>query len=74
MTSYTKFRDSDTLGQFFGQPDERCEELNAAHERIAELKASLTEMLGIYWGEGDGEEPLPGCIQRAQAALNEDAR
>jgi len=54
--------------------DARTEELNAAHERIAELKSSLSEMLGIYWGDGDGEEPPPACIQRAHAALNEEVR
>ena len=47
-------------------------ELQAAYERIDELKASLAEMLGIYWGEGDGEEPPPACIQRAMSALSED--
>jgi hypothetical protein len=71
---HTSFSDSDTLGKFVGQPSAHGEELNAAHERIAELKASLTEMLGIYWGEGDGEEPPPACIQRAQAALSEEVR
>lgn len=71
---HTSFTDNDTLGKFFGQPSAHTEELKAAHERIEELKASLSEMLGIYWGEGDGEEPLPACIQRAQAALDEGVR
>lgn len=34
-----------------------------------ELAASLKEMIAVYWGEGDGEEPAPACIQRAKAAL-----
>jgi hypothetical protein len=78
---HTSFSDSYVLGKFNDdceaigrQIDARTEELNAAHERIAELKSSLAEMLGIYWGEGDGEEPAPACIQRAQAALNEEVR
>ena len=78
---HTSFSDNDTLGKFtddcaaIGRHlDARTEELKAAHERIAELQLSLSEMLGIYWGDGDGEEPLPACIQRAQAALNEEAR
>ena len=50
------------------------EELKAAYESIAELKASLAEMIGIYWGEGDGIEPAPMCIQRAWAALAEEVR
>lgn len=75
------FTDNDTLGKFNDdckaigrQIDARAEELKAAHERIAELKFSLSEMLEIYWGDGDGEEPLPACIIRAQSALNEEAR
>jgi len=75
------FTDNDTLGKFnddcaaIGRHlDARAEELKAAHERIAELKSSLSEMLGIYWGDGDGQEPLPACIQRAHAALNEEVR
>lgn len=78
---HTSFSDSDTLGKFtddcaaIGRHlDARAEELKAAHGRIAELKFSLAEMLGIYWGEGDGEEPPPACIQRAQAALNDEVR
>jgi hypothetical protein len=47
------------------------EEIKAAHERIDELKASLAEMIGIYWGDGDGIDPPPSCIVRAQAALAE---
>lgn len=76
---HTSFEDSAILGRFNDdcaaigrQIDARTEELNAAHERIAELKFSLAEMLGIYWGDGDGEEPPPACIQRAQAALSEE--
>jgi len=75
------FTDNDTLGKFnedcsaIGRHlDARTEELRAAHERISELKSSLSEMLWIYWGDGDGEEPLPACILRAQAALNEEVR
>lgn len=78
---HTSFEDSSVLGKFTDdcaaigrQMDARTEELNAAHERIAELKFSLSEMLKIYWDEGDGEEPPPACIQRAQAALNEEVR
>jgi hypothetical protein len=33
------------------------------------LRASLQEMLDIYWGDGDGILPVPSCIRRAQAAL-----
>jgi hypothetical protein len=33
------------------------------------LVASLEEMMGVYWGDGDGELPEPGCILRARAAL-----
>jgi hypothetical protein len=51
--------------------DVRGEELKAAYQRIDELKASLAEMVDIYWGEGDGQEPAPICIQRAEAALAE---
>lgn len=47
-------------------------ELQAAYERIEELKSSLAEMVGIYWGEGDGEEPPPACIQRAERALSDE--
>jgi hypothetical protein len=36
-----------------------------------ELKASLAEMVGIYWGDGDGIEPPPACIIRATKILNE---
>lgn len=49
-------------------------ELMAAYERIKELEASLAEMVGIYWGDGDGQEPPPACIQRAKAALSEEVR
>lgn len=52
----------------------RSEELRACHERIEELKASLAEMVGIYWGEGDGIHPAPQCIKRAWAALGEEVR
>lgn len=76
--SNTSFTDSAVLGRFnidaFPLVDVRGEELNAAHERIDELKASLAEMVAIYWGEGDGHEPPPACIQRAQAALSEEVR
>ena len=34
-----------------------------------DLKSSLAEMVGIYWGDGDGHEPPPACIQRALAVL-----
>jgi len=78
---HTSFEDSAILGKFdddcaaIGRHlDARTEELKAAHERIAELKFSLSEMLGIYWSDGDGQEPLPACIQRAHAALNEEVR
>lgn len=50
------------------------EELNAAHERIDQLKQSLAEMVGIYWGDGDGIHPAPACIVRAWAALGEEVR
>lgn len=33
------------------------------------LVASLGEMMGVYWGAGDGDLPEPGCILRARAAL-----
>ena len=49
-------------------------ELVAAYERIEELKSSLAEMLSIYWGKGDGQEPLPACILRAEAALADEVR
>lgn len=72
----TSFSDSDVLGKFTDdcaaigrQIDARSEELRAAYHRIDEMKASLAEMLSIYWGAGDGQEPLPACIQRAQAAM-----
>ena len=75
---HTSFSDSDTLGKFIVDlvplVDVRGEELKAAHERIDELKASLAEMVEIYWGEGDGHDAPPACIQRAQAALNEEVR
>ena len=71
-------RDNHILGKFNidAQPlvDVRGEELKACHERIDELKASLAEMVRIYWGEGDGIHPPPACIQRAQAALGEEVR
>lgn len=38
-------------------------------EAIKALRASLTEMLEVYWGSGDGHEPPPSCILRARAAL-----
>ena len=73
---HTSFSDSETLGKFnedcaaIGrQIDAQAEELRAAYHRIDELKASLAEMLSIYWGAGDGEEPIPACIQRAETAL-----
>jgi predicted nucleic acid-binding Zn-ribbon protein len=47
-------------------------EVLAAYERIEELKSSLAEMLSIYWGKGDGQEPLPACILRAEAALADE--
>lgn len=34
-----------------------------------ELEACLAEMVEIYWGKGDGHEPPPVCIQKAQALL-----
>jgi hypothetical protein len=75
------FQDNPTLGRFTENVaaisrsiDAREEEIKAQYERIAELKASLAEMLGIYWGEGDGIEPAPQCIQRAWAALGEEVR
>lgn len=33
------------------------------------IRASLAEMLSVYWGAGDGQEPPPACIQNAQRAL-----
>jgi hypothetical protein len=70
------FTDNETLGKFTEdcasigrQIDARSEELRAAYQRIDELKASLAEMLSIYWGAGDGYEPIPACIQRAETAL-----
>jgi len=44
-------------------------DLAEAADQIEALCSSLKEMLAVYWGEGDGQEPVPGCIQRAQAAL-----
>ena len=35
------------------------------------LLAELQNMIDVYWGEGDGEEPPPDCIQRAQAAIGQ---
>lgn len=72
-------RDSAILGKFDPSSVVRSsghcpEELKAAHEMIDELKASLSEMVGIYWGEGDGIEPAPMCIQRAWEALGEEVR
>lgn len=52
--------------------DAKHEELRAAHERIDQLKTSLAEMVDVYWGEGDGIDPPPHCILRAQAALAEE--
>jgi hypothetical protein len=66
------FQDNPVLGKFTPVPHVPSEELRAAHERIDELKGSLAEMVGIYWGDGDGFEPPPACIQRAQAALSEE--
>lgn len=63
-----------TLGTFTGTTNDapdKAEELNAAHQRIDELKSCLAEMLSIYWGDGDGIHPPPSCIQRAQAVLAE---
>lgn len=48
------------------------EELKAAYDRVTELKGSLAEMVDIYWGEGDGFDPAPACIIRAQRALAEE--
>lgn len=70
-------RDSPILGKFDPSSvgSKPCpEELAAAYETITELKASLAEMVGIYWGEGDGIHPAPKCIQRAWAALEEEVR
>ena len=36
-----------------------------------ELKACVAELVGIYWGDGDGIEPPPHCIIRALKLLNE---
>lgn len=47
-------------------------ELVACHERIDELKALVAELVGVYWGDGDGEPPA--CIQRAKAALSEEVQ
>ncbi len=35
----------------------------------AGLLTELRNMIAVYWGEGDGEEPLPDCIIRARAAI-----
>jgi len=35
-----------------------------------ELLASVNELLAIYWGDGDGQQPEPECILRARAALS----
>ena len=45
------------------------EELRACYARITELEASLQEMITVYWGDGDGYDPPPACIQRAQAVV-----
>jgi hypothetical protein len=75
---HTSFTDDEILAKLnvdaFPLVDVRGEELKAAHERIDELKASLAEMVEIYWGEGDGHEPPPAYIQRAQSALSEEVR
>lgn len=34
-----------------------------------DLRAAVRELLEVYWGNGDGQEPEPGCIIRAKAAL-----
>jgi hypothetical protein len=39
-----------------------------------ELLESLREMVAIYWADGDGIDPPPQCIQRAQAAISEAER
>lgn len=76
------FEDSDTLGRYT-EPAHTiaslakvasAEEIKAAYDHITELKISLAEMVLIYWGDGDGIEPAPSCIQRAQAALAEEVR
>jgi len=34
-----------------------------------DLYEALADMLGIYWGEGDGQQPEPQSIIAAKAAL-----
>lgn len=40
-------------------------------ERVVALKASLTEMLTVYWGAGDGKD-APLFIKIAQGLTAED--
>jgi hypothetical protein len=35
----------------------------------ANLADSLREMVATYWGEGDGQEPSPHMVMRAQVLL-----
>ncbi len=41
----------------------------ALRKQVAKLETALTEMLAVYWGDGDGELPEPACIERAKKAL-----
>ena len=34
------------------------------------LVAALKEMLEVYWGDGDGQEPAPAVIVKAKDALS----
>lgn len=79
---HTSFGNSEVLGKWL-EPAHTiaslakiasAEEIKAAYEHITELKISLAEMVLIYWGDGDGIEPAPSCIQRAQAALADEIR
>lgn len=35
-----------------------------------DLRNSLKEMIAVYWGDGDGIQPPPACIVRAQTAVS----
>jgi hypothetical protein len=54
----------------YGDEARMAADMQEAAERIKRLKASLAEMLGVYWGAGDGQEPPPVCIQTAQRELS----
>lgn len=53
----------------YGQEERLVADMGEAANRIDALRRSLAEMVGVYWGAGDGQEPPPVCIQTAQKEL-----